>query len=64
MPQTRAVLFSFKTYLYPIRQIKDEGLGPELAAAVEGLKAGNAPDTWTYKGAERWADRVSEYLRA
>lgn len=64
LPQTRALLFSFKTYMYPVRQIKDEGLGPELAEAVEGLKSGNAPGMWTYKGSVRWAGRVCEYLRS
>ncbi|KAM4054307.1 putative HRQ family protein 2 [Hirsutella rhossiliensis] len=64
LPQTRAVLFSFKTYMYPIRQIKDEGLGSDLAAAVEGMKEGNAPGMWLYKGGELWAETVCEYLRA
>ncbi|POR34966.1 E3 ubiquitin-protein ligase hel2 [Tolypocladium paradoxum] len=64
LPQTRALLFSFKTYMYPIRQIKDEGLGPELAEAVEGLKSGNAPGMWTYKGSVRWARLICEYLRS
>ncbi|KAJ6445178.1 phosphatidylethanolamine-binding protein [Purpureocillium lavendulum] len=64
LPRTRALLFSFKTYLYPLRQIKEEGLGSELADAVDGLKAGNAPGTWVYKGAARWSERVCEYLRA
>ncbi|KYK61688.1 hypothetical protein DCS_02831 [Drechmeria coniospora] len=64
LPQTRALLFSFKTYMYPLRQIKEEGLGPDLAAAVEGLKNGNAPAMWTYKGGHRWSRRVCEYLRA
>ncbi|KAF7553322.1 hypothetical protein G7Z17_g3714 [Cylindrodendrum hubeiense] len=43
LPKTGAILFSFKTYLYPVKQIKDEGLGPAFADAVEGLKKGNAP---------------------
>lgn len=64
LPQTRAVLFTFKTYLYPIRRIKDEGLGPELAMAIEGLKAGNAPGMWVYKGGVHWAGEVCDYLRA
>ncbi|KAF5251439.1 hypothetical protein FANTH_3461 [Fusarium anthophilum] len=51
LPKTRAILFSFKTYLYPVRQIKDEGLGPAFADAIEGLAKGNAPGMWTYKSA-------------
>ncbi|CAI6100599.1 unnamed protein product [Clonostachys chloroleuca] len=37
MPNTQAVLFSFKTYLCPIQEIKTEGLGTEFADAIEGL---------------------------
>ncbi|KAH9897373.1 hypothetical protein F4778DRAFT_793459 [Xylariomycetidae sp. FL2044] len=64
LPQTRALLFSFKTYLYPLREIKQEGLGPSLADAVEGLKSGNAPGMWVYKGGIRWGKSVCEYLRS
>jgi hypothetical protein len=64
LPKTRAILFSFKTYLYPVRDIKDEGLGPELADAIEGLKLGNAPGMWVYKGGIRWGKGVCEYLRS
>ncbi|OTA55431.1 hypothetical protein K449DRAFT_376509 [Hypoxylon sp. EC38] len=64
MPKTRAILFSFKTYLYPIQDIKAEGLGPDLADAIEGLKTGNAPGMWVYKGGVRWGKSVCEYLRS
>ncbi|KAI1461785.1 hypothetical protein F4805DRAFT_244828 [Annulohypoxylon moriforme] len=64
MPETRAILFSFKTYLYPVKDIKAEGLGPELADAIEGLKSGNAPGMWVYKGGIRWGKSVCEYLRS
>lgn len=64
MPKTRAILFSFKTYLYPVKDIKAEGLGPELADAIEGLKSGNAPGMWVYKGSIRWGKSVCEYLRS
>jgi hypothetical protein len=56
-------LFSFKTYMYPLTQIKAEGLGAELADAIEGLKKGNAPGMWIYKGSGRWAEQVCEYLK-
>ncbi|KAI0890755.1 uncharacterized protein GGS22DRAFT_177432 [Annulohypoxylon maeteangense] len=64
MPKTRAILFSFKTYLYPVKDMKAEGLGPELADAIEGLKSGNAPGMWIYKGGVRWGKSVCEYLRS
>ncbi|KAK4038061.1 putative FAD binding protein [Parachaetomium inaequale] len=50
LSRTQAILFSFKTYMYTLGEIKREGLGPDLADAVEGLKAGNAPGMWVYKG--------------
>ncbi|RDA91119.1 hypothetical protein CP533_6689 [Ophiocordyceps camponoti-saundersi (nom. inval.)] len=63
LPLTRDILFSFKTYLYPLKEIKDEGLGPDLAEATEGLRMGNAPGMWKYKAGAQWAASVSEYLR-
>lgn len=64
LPKTGSVLFSFKTYMYPISDIKEEGLGPELADAMEGLRKGNAPGMWRYKGAERWAEKLCSYLHS
>ncbi|KAI1205286.1 uncharacterized protein F4807DRAFT_443460 [Annulohypoxylon truncatum] len=64
MPKTRAILFSIKTYLCPVKDIKAEGLGHELADAIEGLKRGNAPGMWVYKGGIRWGKSVCEYLRS
>ena len=58
------MLFSFKTYLYPIEDLKKEGLGPQVADAIEGLKTGNAPGMWMYKGAPQWAEPICKYLRA
>lgn len=64
LPETKAILFSFKTHLYTLDEIKAEGLGPQLANAIDGLKQGNAPGMWTYKGAIRWGKKVKEYLRS
>ncbi|KAL7924609.1 hypothetical protein ACQKWADRAFT_287095 [Trichoderma austrokoningii] len=64
LPKTRAILFSFKTYLYSLRQLREEGLGPQVADAIEGLKTGNAPGMWSYKGAPQWGEPVCRYLRA
>jgi len=50
--------------MYPVMEVKKEGLGPLLADAIEGLRSGNAPGMWTYKGAVRWGQSVCEYLRA
>ncbi|KAJ5965933.1 hypothetical protein N7481_012647 [Penicillium waksmanii] len=54
LPETKFVLFCFKTYLYPLADIKAEGTGPELADAIEGLQKGNAPGMFKYKSAVRW----------
>ncbi|TQW00890.1 HRQ family protein 2 [Cordyceps javanica] len=64
LPETRAILFSFKTYMYPVKQLKDEGGGPAFADAVEGLASGNAPGMRFYKGSVRWGKVVCEYLRS
>ncbi|WAO95902.1 Hypothetical protein NCS54_01355000 [Fusarium falciforme] len=64
LPQTRFVLFCFKTYLYPLKDVKEEGSGQALADAIEGLKTGNAPGMFKYKSAVRWGKSVAEYLRA
>ncbi|KAK4180918.1 hypothetical protein QBC36DRAFT_2131 [Triangularia setosa] len=63
LPDTGAVMFSFKTFLYGLDEVKAEGKGEELAEAVEGLKGGNAKGMWVYKGGVRWGERVCEYLR-
>lgn len=47
-----------------MKQLKDEGLGPEFAHAIEGLGKGNAPGMWDYKAAVRWGPPVVEYLRS
>ncbi|KAK9419593.1 hypothetical protein SUNI508_07329 [Seiridium unicorne] len=64
LPKTRALLFSFKTYIYPLEDIKSEGLGSRLADAIEGLDTGNADGMWTYKGGVRWGKSVCIYLRS
>lgn len=63
-PYTRAVVFSFKTYLYPVTSIKAEGSGEGLADAIDGLKGGNVPDLYFYKRAAVWGDAVKRYLRS
>ncbi|KAJ4148961.1 hypothetical protein NW754_000397 [Fusarium falciforme] len=64
LPNTGAILFSFKTYLYPVHQIKEEGIGNAFADAIEGLAKGNAPGMWKYKSAVRWGKGVIDYLRS
>ncbi|ROV96574.1 hypothetical protein VMCG_07838 [Cytospora schulzeri] len=64
LPETGAIAFSFKTHLYTLEEIKAEGLGDQLADAIDGLRHGNAPGMWTYKGAIRWGKKAKEFLRS
>lgn len=64
LPQSRAILFSFKTLLYTLPEIKAEGLGNELAEAIDGLKAGNVPGFHFYKRAAVWGDSAKAYLQS
>jgi len=50
--------------MYPVKEVKEEGLGPQLADAIEGLKNGNAPGMWVYKGGIVWGKSICEYLRS
>jgi len=62
LPRSGALVFAFKTYTYPLHEIKAEGSGPALAEAIEGLRLGNAPELEYYKRGVVWGDRVREYL--
>jgi hypothetical protein len=64
LPITKALVFSFKTYLYPLKDIKDEGLGEELAQAIDGLKEGSVPAMHFYKRGVIWGETVKKYLRS
>lgn len=64
LPESKALVFAFKTYLYPIKDIKDEGLGEELAQAIDGLKDGNVPAMHFYKRGAMWGKAVKKYLRS
>lgn len=64
LPRSEALVFAFKTYMYPIRQIKEEGLGEELATAIDGLKGGNVPEMYIYKRGVEWGAAVKKYLRS
>jgi hypothetical protein len=64
LPITKALVFSFKTYMYPLKDIKDEGLGEELAQAIDGLKEGSIPAMHFYKRGVVWGEAVKTYLRS
>jgi len=58
------VVFAFKTYMDTLRDIKLEGLGDDLADAIDGLKSGNAPGMNAYKRGSVWGNAVKDYLRS
>jgi hypothetical protein len=58
------LVFAFHTYTYPIRRIKDEGLGEELVVAIDGLKKGNVPAMNSYKRGDVWGEALKEFLRS
>lgn len=64
LPKTKALVFGFKTYLYPISQIKEEGQGEDLAQAIDGLKDGSVPQMHFYKRGVVWGEAVKKYLRS
>ncbi|KKY26744.1 hypothetical protein UCRPC4_g01435 [Phaeomoniella chlamydospora] len=65
LPHSKALVFAFHTYIYPIEEIKQE---PDSAAAlidaIDGLKKGNVPQMHFYKRAVVWGDAVQKYLRS
>ncbi|KAK3708680.1 hypothetical protein LTR37_011402 [Vermiconidia calcicola] len=64
LPNTKALVFMFKTYQYKLEDLKAEGSGPELAEAIPGLGQGSVPDMAFYKRGVVWGDKVVEYLRS
>ncbi|KAK2732947.1 hypothetical protein FQN57_002432 [Myotisia sp. PD_48] len=62
LPISGAVVFSFHTYIYPIKQIKEEGSGEDLAAAIDGVEAGSVPEMDRYKRIPVWGNAIKEYL--
>ena len=64
LPRSKALVFSFHTYTYPIQSIKDEGSGEDLAQAIDGLKEGSAPQMHFYKRGAVWGEAVKAFLRS
>ncbi|KAI1847992.1 hypothetical protein JX266_006105 [Neoarthrinium moseri] len=64
LPKTKAIVLTFKTYMYPLSVLKQEGEGENLAQAIEGLSKGNVPEMSEYKGSHLWGRAVCNYLRS
>ena len=63
LERTGALLFAFKTYLYSISEVKEEGLGNAMADAIDGLAKGSVPAMRVYKRSVVWGSKISAYLR-
>ena len=49
LPKSGGRILTVHTYLYPLQEVKDAGLGLEMAEAIDGLKNGNVPGFHRYK---------------
>lgn len=59
LPKTKHLVFTSRTYTTPLSQIKAEGLGPNLALAIEGLP----PRVAQYKKRDEWGPAIISYMR-
>ncbi|KAJ4994071.1 hypothetical protein SVAN01_00548 [Stagonosporopsis vannaccii] len=63
LPGSGAVVFAFKTYQYPIQELRDEGSGEALCEAIDGMGTGSAPLMTVYKRQVVWGEKVKAFLR-
>jgi hypothetical protein len=59
LPETGAVMFGWKTYMYTLKELKEEGEAENLAEAIEGL----GDDIRRHKGRGIWEEKVLAYLK-
>jgi hypothetical protein len=57
------VVFAFKTYQYPMREVRDEGSGEALCEAIDGMATGSVPGMTVYKKQVVWGEKVKAFLR-
>lgn len=58
------LILTIRTYMYLLKDIRGEGSGPDLAAAIDELQTGSSPGMYFYKRAPNWTRAVKEYLLA
>ncbi|KAJ4412234.1 hypothetical protein N0V91_000703 [Didymella pomorum] len=63
LPKSQAVVFAFKTYQYPIAELRDEGSGEALCEAIDGMGKGSAPEMVVYKRQVVWGEKIKAFLR-
>lgn len=49
LPKSGGRVLSVHLYLYPLKEVKDVGMGREMVEAIDGLKGGNVPGFHRYK---------------
>lgn len=59
LPVSGANIMTVRTYLTPLKDIKKDGLGSDLVAAIDGLPE----DVAFYKKRALWGDAVKQYMR-
>jgi len=60
LPKSKVIVFTIRTYLTPIAQLKREGeTGLDLASAIENLP----PTTAIYKTSTVWGQAIIDYIR-
>lgn len=66
LPTSKALVFAFHTYEYPLRDIKEKepDMALKLADAADGLGKGNVPRIEVYKRGKVWGPGVKRYLRS
>jgi Protein of unknown function (DUF3445) len=62
LEKTGALVFAFKTFLEPLSELKREGQGPMLAAAIDGMRTGSVPAMDVYKNGVIWREPLVAYL--
>jgi len=62
LPKTKAIVFSYKTYQYSLKELKEEGCAEDLIRAIDGLGEGNVPGMSVYKRQVVWGSVVKDYL--
>ncbi|KZM26362.1 hypothetical protein ST47_g2462 [Ascochyta rabiei] len=63
LPESKAIVFTIRTHLYPITDLRDEGSGEALCEAIDGLETGSVPKMAVYKRQVVWGDKVKAFLR-
>jgi hypothetical protein len=62
LEKTGAIIFGFKTFMEPLSKLREEGSGPALADALQGLAVGSVPAVDVYKNGVIWKGPLTEYL--